>query len=218
MTSASAQKKRRRCEFWRSQPVKLFLAVIAFVRQKSDSSTLSLSPSLSLSLSLTPKPSAVFKMMLQIRLCLVLEFTENLDRCKCGMQSDTGMQQGRHWMTKCPKAHRGITHNKMRHVVAAIYRALHVHVTVEVRGLDVQLTSYGEHKPADMLVPASATGTDKATALDITITDPTNKTTLDRGSDRKPLVAAAGRHTVWGHTRKHSRRQGTKVSRSRRDP
>ena len=47
-----------------------------------------------------------------------------------------------------------------------------------------------------MLVPASATGTDKATALDITITDPTNKTALDRGSDRKPLVAAAVRHTV----------------------
>ena len=47
-----------------------------------------------------------------------------------------------------------------------------------------------------MLVPASATGTDKATALDITITNPTNKTALDRGSDRKPLVAAAVRHTV----------------------
>ena len=99
-------------------------------------------------------------------------------------------------MTKCPKAHRVITHNKMRDVVAAIYRALHVHVTVEVRGLYAQLTSYGEHKPADVLVPASATGTDKATALDITITDPTNKTALDRGSDRKPLVAAAVRHTV----------------------
>ena len=52
--------------------------------------------------------SAVFKTMLQIRLCLVLGFTENLDRCKCGMQSDTSMRQGRHWMTKCP------THNKMR--------------------------------------------------------------------------------------------------------
>ena len=58
------------------------------------------------------------------------------------------------------------------------------------------MTDIREHKPADVLVPASATGTDKATALDITITDPTNKTALDRGSDRNPLVAAAVRHTV----------------------
>ena len=55
-----------------------------------------------------------------------------------------------------------------------------------------------EHTPVDVLVPASATGTDncKATALDIKIADPTNKTALDRGSDRKPLVAAAVWHTV----------------------
>ena len=50
-------------------------------------------------------------------------------------RSDTSMPQGQHWMTKCPKAHRVVTHTKMRDVVAAIYRALHVHVTVEVRGL-----------------------------------------------------------------------------------
>ena len=47
-----------------------------------------------------------------------------------------------------------------------------------------------------MLVPASATGSDKATALDTTITDSTNKTALDRGSDRKSLVAAAVRPKV----------------------
>ena len=47
-----------------------------------------------------------------------------------------------------------------------------------------------------MLVPVLAAGSDKAMALDITITDPTNKTALVRGSDRKPLVAAAVRHTV----------------------
>ena len=76
-----------------------------------------------------------------------------------------------HRIIKCPKAHRIITHNKVRDMVAAIYRALRMHVTVEVRGLYAQLTSYGEHKPADVLVPASVTGTDKATALDITITE-----------------------------------------------
>ena len=84
----------------------------------------------------------------------------------------------------------------MRHEVAAFYRALHVHVTFDVQGMYAQLTSYGEHKPADVLVPSSATGSDKATALDITVTDPTNKTVSDRGSDRKPLVAAAIWHTV----------------------
>ena len=40
--------------------------------------------------------SAVFKTTLQIRLCLVLGFTESLDPCKCGMQSDTSMRQDRH--------------------------------------------------------------------------------------------------------------------------
>ena len=99
-------------------------------------------------------------------------------------------------MSKCAKAHRVITHNKMRDVVAAIYKRLHVYVTVEMRGLYAQRISYGERKPADMLVAAAATGTAKATALDITITDPTNKTASDRGRDRKPLVAAAVRHTV----------------------
>ena len=67
-------------------------------------------------------------------------------------------------------------------------------MTVEVRGLYAQLTSYGEHKPADVLVPASATGADKAQALDITITDPTNRTALHNRSDKVPLKAASARH------------------------
>ena len=87
-------------------------------------------------------------------------------------------------------------------MVAAIYRALHVHVTVGVQGLYVQLTSYGEHKPADVLVPVSATWMAKATALDITITDPTNKISLDRGTDKRPLVAAALRHKAKLQTHK----------------
>ena len=59
-----------------------------------------------------------------------------------------------------------------------------------------------------MLVLASATGTDKATVLDITITDPTNKTAFDRGSVRKPLVAAAVRHTVKLGTHKKALEEG----------
>ena len=87
--------------------------------------------------------------------------------------------------------------------MAAIYTALHVHVTVEVRGVYAQLASYGKHTPANVLVSTSTTGTDKATALDITVTDPTNKTSLERASDRKPLVAAALWHKakLGTHTR-----------------
>ena len=139
-------------------------------------------------------PPVVFKAMLQIRLCLPLAYADGVQQCKCGMLADNAMRLGRHWMTKCPKGHRIITHNKVRDVIAALYRELGVHVTVEVRGLYAQLTSYGEHKPADVLVPASATGADKAQALDITITDPTNKTALYNRSDKVPLKAASARH------------------------
>ena len=40
----------------------------------------------------TPKPHS--KMLLQIRLYLVLGFTESLDCCNRGMHSDTSMRQG----------------------------------------------------------------------------------------------------------------------------
>ena len=112
------------------------------------------------------------------------------------MQNATS--EGRDWMTKCPKAHRFITHNKMRDVVAEIYRALHVHVTVVMRAC-----AHNSPHTSGVLVPASSSGSDKATALDIAITDPTNKTALDRGCDRKPLVTAAVRHT--GKSRTHKR-------------
>ena len=123
-------------------------------------------------------------------------------------------------MTKCPKAHRIITHNKVRDVVAAIYRALRVHVTVEVRGLYAQLTSYGEHKPEDVLVPASAIGTDKATALAKQLLTPPTRPRWKEGvtsshSWQQLYVTRPG----WGYTREHSRRRKeAKVSPSRRDP
>ena len=58
-----------------------------------------------------------------------------------------------------------------------------------------QLTSYGEHKPADILEPASARGGDKPRALDIAITDPTSKSSLDTNSHTEALKAALNRHT-----------------------
>ena len=36
----------------------------------------------------------------------------------------------------------------------------------------------------------------KATALDITIAEPTNKTFVDRGNDKRPLMAVALQHKV----------------------
>ena len=72
---------------------------------------------------------------------------------------------------------------------------LQIHVDVEVRGLFAQLTSYGEHKPADILEPASALGGDKPRALDLAITDPTSKSSLDTSSHTTALKAAHNRHT-----------------------
>ena len=99
-------------------------------------------------------------------------------------------------MTVCKKGHRITRHNKIRDVIASMYRSLSIHVDVEVRGLYAQLASYGEHKPADILVPASAVGEgDTARALDIAITDPTCKTALDASSHTHARKAAHNRHT-----------------------
>ena len=111
-------------------------------------------------------------------------------------------------MTISPKAHRVTTHNKMRDVVAAIYRSLHVHVTVKVQGLYAQFSSCREHKPGETLAPAPALGPDKTTGLYIpTIikNDTAVDRGMDRGSDRKPLVAAAVRHDVKLGTHKRGR-------------
>ena len=64
----------------------------------------------------------------------------------------------------------------------------------QVRGLFSQLTSDGDHRPADVLVPPSATGGGLHWALDVTITDPTNKTKLERHSDTRALAAATRVH------------------------
>ena len=75
-----------------------------------------------------------------------------------------------------------------------MYRSLRVDAKTEVRGLYAQLTSYGEYKPADVLVPASAMGAGDAQALDVAITDPTGKVAVQRLSHRQPLKAAEIRH------------------------
>ena len=56
----------------------------------------------------------------------------------------------------------------------------------EVGGLYAVLKKNGEFRPADVLVPESASDGDKALALDVTFTDPTSKTSLEKGSDKVP--------------------------------
>ena len=57
-----------------------------------------------------------------------------------------------------------------------------------------QLKSDGRYRPADVLVPASASGGDEAQALDVVITDPTCKTSLEKLSHKEALKAASEAH------------------------
>ena len=142
---------------------------------------------------------SVYRVMLQIRLGLTIALSENIHKCVCGLKPRTARETkaittGRHWMTVCKLGHRALRHNKLRDVIVAMYRSCRIHVDVEVAGLYAQLTSYGEHKPADILEPASARGGDKPRALDIAITDPTSKSSLDTNSHTEALKAAHNRH------------------------
>ena len=78
-------------------------------------------------------------------------------------------------MTVCKKAHRGLCHDAIRDIIHRLYRQeLHVPSEVEVAGLFSQLKSDGQHRPADVLVPASASEGGVAQALDVVVTDPTS--------------------------------------------
>ena len=138
--------------------------------------------------------SAVFKVMLQFRLCLPLAYSDGVKECACGQKADYTFKFGWHWTTRCSKAVRILNHNRVRDIICEMYRSLRVDAKTEVRGLYAQLTSYGEYKPADVLVPASAIGASDAQALDVAITDPTGKVAVQRLSHRQPLKAAEIRH------------------------
>jgi hypothetical protein len=138
--------------------------------------------------------SAVFKVMLQFRLCLFLAFSNGVKECACGEKANVTFKYGWHWTTRCSKAVRILNHNRVRDLICDMYRSLKVDARTEVRGLYAQLTSYGEYKPADVLVPASASSAAKAQALDVAITDPTGKVAVQRLSHRHPLRAAEIRH------------------------
>ena len=140
--------------------------------------------------------SAEFKTMLQIRLGLYVAHTEHITECKCGAKADTSFRNARHWMTWCPKGRRILLHNRTRNVIAAMYKALGVAAETEVKGLYLQLTSYGAHRPADVLVPSSSSGDGVAWALDVAYTDPTCATAIQHNSDTRALSSAKARHSA----------------------
>ena len=148
--------------------------------------------------------SAVFKTMLQMRLCIFLAFSNGVKQCECGDTAGASFLYGWHWATRCAKACRNSNHNRVRDIIAEMYKSLRINAQTEVKGLYSQMTSYQRkddqgrpvpnYKPADVLVPGSATTTGKEHALDIAITDPTGKTAISRLSHTRALQAADIRH------------------------
>ena len=113
--------------------------------------------------------------------------------CKCKAIGDHSFMKGRHWMTVCSHSWRIWCHNKVRDIIAEMYKSLHIPAETEVSGRYTHINSHGEVRPADVLPSQSATGADMEQALDVAITDPTMKTALDVKSDRFPLSAAKDR-------------------------
>ena len=138
--------------------------------------------------------SVEFRTMLRIRLGLNLARAEHVSRCRCERPVDRSFRNGRHWMTVCRNSHRTLLHNGTRDLIAKMYRALGVAAETEVRGLYLQLTSHGEYKPADVLLPASATGEGRAWALDVAYVDPTSQTSLGYQSHKRALAATKKRY------------------------
>ena len=141
--------------------------------------------------------SLVFKVMLHVWLGVLLSIAEGIGRCVgCGEVADRSraLLNGRHFMTKCHKGRRIATHDRVRDVVCQMYRSLRVGAEIEVGGLYAVLRSKGEYRPADVLVPLSGSNRDRALALDVTITDPTTRSSLEKESDVFALRAAEHAH------------------------
>ena len=154
--------------------------------------------------------SLVFKVMLHLWLGVLLSIAEGIQCCVgCGEEADRSraLLNGRHFMTKCHKGRRVAIHDRVRDVICQMYRSLGVGAETEVGGLYAVLSSNGDYRPADVLVPLSASGRDKALALDVTITDPTTKSSLEKECDVFALRAAQKAHQTKMQTHeKHVRR------------
>ena len=155
--------------------------------------------------------------MLLMRMALPIPYWDTVRKCKCELvpnldqHTALSFKTGRHFSTKCSKAWRIRIHNCIRDKIAAMYSAVRANYGVEARGLYRQLTSYGDHKPADVLVHAGSVHQDeypgKALALDVAITDPTCVTALGLNSHQKPLAAAGNRHEAKLSTHRVAERQ-----------
>ena len=100
-----------------------------------------------------------------------------------------------HYATQCQKSGVIRRHNAIRDIIVQMYKAIFVVVGVECKGLYSLLTTHGGHKPADVLVPPSHTGTDKFWAIDVTIVDPSLPSMVSgQRSHRVPLNAAKDKY------------------------
>jgi len=104
-------------------------------------------------------------------------------------------------------------HNAIRDIIAEMYKDLHALYGVEVSGLYRQLTSHGEHKPADILVYSGSVHEKwhpgSNLALDVAVTDPCSQTALDAGSSRTPLIAAKIRHDAKKNNHRRAEARAT---------
>ena len=150
-------------------------------------------------------------------MALPIPYWDTVRKCKCKLLPQLDLytlisfKTGRHYHTKCSKSWRIRTHNCVRDKIADMYSAVRANYGKEYLGLYRQLTSYGEHKPADILVHSGSVHQEefpgKAVALDVAITDPTTATSLGLNSHQKPLVAAVDRHNAKLNTHKAAQRQ-----------
>ena len=139
----------------------------------------------------------VFKIMLHVYMGLLISTAEHIEECfhkDCKYEEDESraFAKGRHHCTVCKYGRRTIIHDKVRDVVQEMYSSMGFGSKLsEQPGL---LQNGGEERPADVWVPSSGSTTDKPMAIDIGITDPTSKTSLEAGSDRESLIAAKKFH------------------------
>ena len=139
--------------------------------------------------------SNVFKIMLQLHLGLALGVAGSVSECQgCKASEDIlSLRNGRHWTTRCNKAWRNKTHNKLRDEIEAMFtQGLGAHADHEQGRYD-QLRSDNSFKPADVIRYGDG-GDQPDLVMDVTIGDPSCPTYIKDGSNSTALIAAGARH------------------------
>jgi len=135
----------------------------------------------------------VFTAMLRTVMFMTASMADKVEQCVCGAKHDSTFIGGHHWHVTCTSAQAGRTarHNRIRDLVVEMYKWCGISVGRETRGLYAHLGGEGSQRPADVLVPASATPEGESRwALDISIVDPSCATYLAQGSASQSLRAA----------------------------